>query len=86
MLTCTDTPGLDEGVKTQVQQIQDQLLMTLEDYCSSKDVSNTQRFGKLLLAVATLKSIGQEAIQEVEMRKLVAGASLNDEMFEAMCA
>ena len=60
--------------------------MTLEDYCSSKDVGNIQRFGKLLLAVATSKSIGQEAIQEVEMRKLVAGASLNDEMFEAMCA
>ena len=85
-LTCTDIPDLDEGVKTQVQQIQDQLLMTLEDYCSSKDVSNTQRFGKLLLAVATLKSIGQEGSQEVEIRKLFAGASLNDDMFEAMCA
>ena len=60
--------------------------MTLEDYCSSKGASNIQRFGKLLLAIASLKSICQESMQEVEMQKLYAGASLNDELFESMCA
>ena len=60
--------------------------MTLEDYCSSKGASNVQRFGKLLLAVASVKSIGQESIQEAEMRKMLAGANFNDEMFESMCA
>ena len=84
--TCVDTPDLEEGTKTHVQQIQDQLLMTLEDYCGSKGASNIQRFGKILLAVASLKSICQEFVQEVEIRKLLAGASLNDEMLESMCA
>ena len=60
--------------------------MTLEDYCSSKGTSKIQRFGKLLLAVALLKSICQESIQEVEMQKHFAGDSLNDELFESMCA
>ena len=84
--TCVDTPDLDEGTKTHVQQIQDQLLMTLEDYCGSKGASNIQRFGKVLLAVASMKSIGQECVQEAEIQKRLAGASFNDEMFESMCA
>ena len=84
--TCVDTPDLDEGTRTHVQQIQDQLLMTLEDYCDSKGVSSIQRFGKILLAVASMKSICQEGMQEAEMQKKLAGASYNDEMFESMCA
>ena len=60
--------------------------MTLEDYCGSKGVSSIQRFGKILLAVASLKSICQEFVQEVEMQKLLASASFNDEMLESMCA
>ena len=85
-LYCVDTLNLDEGIKARVQQVQDQLLMTLEDYCSSKGASNTQRFGKLLLAVASLKSICQESTQEVEVQKHIAGANFNDELFESMCA
>lgn len=59
--------------------------MTLEDYCNSKGASNIQRFGKLLLAVASMKSIVQEVAQEGEIKRLLAGANINDEMFETMC-
>ena len=83
---CVDTPELDTGVKTQVQQMQDQLLMTLEEYCNSKGPGNIQRFGKLLLALASMKSIVQEIGQEVEIKKLIEGANINDEMFETLCS
>ena len=64
-------------MKAHVQRIQDQILILLEDYCTVKAPSTPQRYGKLLLAMASLRSISQEAVQELEVKKAMQTAQFD---------
>ena len=75
--TFPDASGLEGDVKAHVQRIQDQVLILLEDYCTVKAPGSPQRYGKLLLAMASLRSISQEAIQELEVQKAMQNAQMD---------
>lgn len=72
-----DGSGLEGDVKAHVQRIQDQILILLEDYCTMKAPNSPQRYSKLLLAMASMRSIGQEAVQELEVQKAMKNAQMD---------
>ena len=81
MFILVEIPNLDLGAKDTVRNTQEQVLLVLEDHCNSKMPTNMQRFSKLLLSLSLSKGVTQEAIQELEIRKALQSAKIDNDMF-----
>ena len=64
-------------MKQHIRRIQDVVLVALEDYCTEQYPTVPLRYSKLLLSMASLRSIGQEMTQEVEIKKALAAANFD---------
>ena len=71
-------------MKNHLQRIQDQVLVLLEDHCSDQYPSSPNRLGKILLSIASVKSIGLELTQELEIKSAMEKANFNNDMFNDM--
>lgn len=67
-----------------IQKTQDYILLALEEHCSSRDSNNFQRYGKLLVTIASLKSLTQDALHRMELKKWLEGAHVNEELIEKL--
>lgn len=67
-----------------IQRTQDYILLALEEHCSSRESHNCQRYGKLLVTIASLKSLAQDALHRTELKKWLEGAHVNEELIEKL--
>ena len=84
LLFNADALELDPDMRREVQQIQDHVLLALEEHCSSQDSKNSQRFGKLLVMIATLKSITHDALHRSELSRSLEAASITENLIDSL--
>ena len=76
-----DAPELDSTMRNHMQRIQDQILVALEDHCSAQYPTAPNRSGKILLSIASVKSIAKELTQELEIKNAMEKANMDGDMF-----
>lgn len=69
MLIISEVKGLRDYI--QVEMLQDQSQVMLTDYCYTNHPSSKVRFGKLLLLLPALRTVGPRSIEEVFFRRTI---------------
>lgn len=80
----TDVLSLEANLQNMIQSTQDYILLALEEHCSSRDSHSFQRYGKLLVTIASLKSLTQDALHHTELKKWLEAAHVNEELIEKL--
>ena len=72
-----DSPEVESPVKEHIGRIQNVVLVTLEDYCTDQHPTTPLRYSKLLLSMASMRSISKEMTQESEVQTALATANFD---------
>ena len=75
---------MEANLQNMIQRTQDYVLLALEEHCSSRDSNSFQRYGKLLVTIASLKSLTQDALHHTELKKWLEAAHVNEELIEKL--
>jgi hypothetical protein len=72
-----DSPEVESPVKEHIGRIQNVVLVALEDYCTDQHPTTPLRYSKLLLSMASMRSISKEMTQESEVQTALATANFD---------
>ena len=81
LVLSTDALDLEGDVRKHVQMSQEYVLVALEQHCTGR---NFQRYGKLLVMIATLKSITRDALHQKELRESLELARVNESLIDRL--
>jgi hypothetical protein len=81
LLFNADALDLEGDVRKHVQMSQEYVLVALEQHCTGR---NFQRYGKLLVMIATLKSITRDALHQKELRESLELARVNESLIDRL--
>lgn len=73
-----DAKGLSPATKKKVEIFQEQIFNSLEARTKAMYPISTQRFSKLLLRLAPLKSISLEILQHMEIQRALGNADVDN--------
>lgn len=74
----TDAKGLSPAARKKVEIFQDQILQALENRCKTLYPVTPQRFSKLLLRLAPLRSGALEATQHMEVQRTLGNTKMDN--------